>query len=90
MFKLTSSSLAILLFIGLFAAGCSTPPRDVPPNSSANREQTFMGIYTYKPRSYARVPETTFPISTQEIYGADNFSGNQTQLLWGLITITDY
>ncbi|MBT4756786.1 MAG: hypothetical protein HOO08_00150 [Opitutae bacterium] len=53
-------------------------------------ETNVLGLYQNAQESYAPSSPNTFTINTNELYTRENFSGDKTTLLWGLITIEDY
>ncbi len=50
----------------------------------------FAGIIKYEPASYSATGPNTFKLRTDELVNRQNFSGDRTTLLWGLVTLTDY
>lgn len=79
---LTLVSLSALL---LAFTGCDKGRTVMGP-----QETNVLGIVKHEPASYQPVGPATFAIKTDELYTRQNFSGNRTSLLWGLITIQDY
>jgi hypothetical protein len=79
--------IVALAGISLFASGCKTTSSDsvYVPNDT-----NILGIVKHQPQSYATVGTNTFRVRSDELLSRQNFSGNKTTLLWGLITYTDY
>jgi hypothetical protein len=79
--------IVALAVISLLASGCKTTSSNsvyVPNNTN------ILGIVTHQPQSYATVSTNTFRVRSDELFSRQNFSGNKTTFLWGLITYTDY
>ncbi len=70
----------------LLLSGCVTS--DSTPYD--NRETNFLGIYTAKEASFEPPRKTTLLLKSNELVPQSDYSGNKYEILWGLITITDY
>lgn len=78
-------SVVLVLFI--FSFGCATK-KEVPPPPQA--QTNALGIVKTQPGSYAKLSPTSINVHTDELGAADDYSGNKTTLLWGLVTVADY
>ncbi len=80
-FTLILIAVALALF-----TGCASN------NSSkfASSDYNMLGIVSYSPESYERISNTSFAVHTDEVTARRNVSGDNLQLLWGLITVADY
>jgi len=75
----------------LILAGCSNQPQPtVASGQFANRDFNFLGFVNEKPDSYAETPAWSPTVHTNELVARSNYSGDQTTLFWGAITIDDY
>ncbi|ADE55493.1 hypothetical protein [Coraliomargarita akajimensis] len=54
------------------------------------RHSNFLGIYKHSDSNYTPHGKATFAVATDELVARDNYSGDKTSLLWGLITLKDY
>ena len=76
----------MLLIVGLAIGflGCASHPQGT--GQTAN----FLGLVTVTDSSFEPANQTTVSISSKEIGMDEDLSGRQVELLWGLITLTDY
>ena len=82
------SKLIAPLFLALAAlafTGCDSGRAQL-----AKADTNVLGIVTYSAEDYSPTGPDTIAISTDELYGRDNFSGKKVTLLWGLVTLKDY
>jgi len=79
--------LAILLTAtsALIFTGCDGGRAQMGP-----KDTNVLGIVSIQPESYTSTGPGTIPVSTDELYDRNNYSGNRISLLWGLVTIKDY
>ncbi|MFP4166475.1 MAG: hypothetical protein ACLFUF_04815 [Opitutales bacterium] len=49
-----------------------------------------LGIYKHESEIFSPTGPATFQIKTDELVARRNFSGDKTQLLWGLVSLEDY
>ena len=75
--------IASLLF--LFLTGCVTNDTQAGYNSV-----NMLGIVKHEVASYSATGSNTITVSSDELTERNNFSGNKTTLLLGLITLKDY
>jgi hypothetical protein len=54
------------------------------------REANLLGIAKIQKENYTPTGQATFAISSDELYGRENFSGDKLTLFWGLATLKDY
>ena len=77
------------LFLGLavlcLLSACGSKQTQHVPKST-----NILGIYKSEPAAYSAAKSTTIPLSTTEIMGRKNITGNKVTLFWGLITLKDY
>lgn len=90
MMKLIASG-ALLASVAVFS-GCGD---SVPSNAHSlykenNRSYNVLGIVTSNPGSYVAVKDTTLALRPGDGYVHKNISGDNTTLLWGLLTFADY
>lgn len=82
----------VLLASAAVLSGCGD---SVPSNAHAlykenNRSYNVLGIYASYPESYKDVPSTTLALRPGDASVHHNISGDNTSLLWGLVTFADY
>lgn len=82
---------AVLASAALFS-GCGD---SVPSNAHAlykenNRSYNVMGIVASAPESYKYVPTTTLDVRPGDFSVHRNITGDNTTVLWGLLTFADY
>lgn len=82
--RLLSLLLCLLMLPGL---GCTS---NSSQTSSVRPDANVLGIVKVYEGSYKPVGPTTLPLSTGEVTAGEKLSGNRVELLWGLITLTDY
>ncbi|MGB0418345.1 MAG: hypothetical protein ACPGF8_02030 [Opitutales bacterium] len=82
-FKIPTLLTAIAALCLLSACGSKQP-------QFAHKGTNILGIYKSEPAAYSATKSNTIPLSTTEIMGRDNITGNKVTLLWGLITLKDY
>ena len=73
-----------------FAALCFFPACSSKQPQIAPKTTNILGIYKSEPAAYSAAKSNTFSLSTTELMGRDNITGNKVTLLWGLITLKDY
>tara|TARA_Y100000588_G_scaffold201379_1_gene214996 strand:+ start:293 stop:553 length:261 start_codon:yes stop_codon:yes gene_type:complete len=78
----------VIVFGATFSSGCSMMPSKV--KEVWNKNLNVGGIIERYPQSFNPVHAGTLHSKTDELWYRRNFSGNQTRLLWGLFTLTDY
>lgn len=85
--KKFSKTLTLLSLPALAVAfsGC-----DVGKTQMGKRETNVLGIVKYEGESYSPTGPNTFAVSTDELYSRNNYSGDRTSFLWGLVTVKDY
>jgi hypothetical protein len=88
----TFPKLMVLLLIATvlsLSSGCSS--RKGVMNPYKKRDFNLLGIVQHKPYSFNPVAKTSIPISYHDVlFNRENFTGRELNLLWGLVTITDY
>jgi hypothetical protein len=75
------SGLAVVCLL----SACGSKQKHHAPKST-----NILGIYKSEPAAYSAEKSNTIPLSTTEIMGRDNITGNKVTLFWGLITLKDY
>ena len=89
--KLTKITTLLVAFaLAVFAVGCSSAPKGKQLEPVAAKEKNFLGIVSVKPQSFQVTPPIGDTVRTSEITARRDYSGTQTSLLWGLISIEDY
>ena len=83
---MTMCARGILLFLFLFSFGCTTKKETPPPQAQTN----VLGIVKTQPGSYAKLSPTSISVHTDELGVVEDYSGNKTSLLWGLLSVADY
>jgi hypothetical protein len=83
--RLKFFALLALIVAALSLTGCDKGRAQMAP-----REANLLGVVKVQKENYTPSGRTTFAISTDELYGRKNFSGDKTTLLWGLVTLKDY
>ncbi len=83
-------TLLLALALAAFATGCSNAPKGKQAEPSANKDTNILGIVHIKPQSFAVSSPNSGVVRTSELTARRDFSGTQTSLLWGLISIEDY
>lgn len=73
-------------------SGCGD---SVPSNAHAlykenNRSYNVLGLYESAPASYKEVPSTTIAVRPGDLSVNRDASGDNTTVLWGLLTFADY
>ena len=82
--------LLLLLIVAagsFFSSGCSVVPS---VRNMWSKNVNVAGAFERYPNSFNPVHAGTLRTRTEELWYRRNFSGDQTRLLWGLLTITDY
>ena len=81
--------LVLLVAVLSLSSGCSS--RKSVMNPYKKRDFNLLGIVQHKPYSFNPVSKTSIPISFHDVlFNRENFTGRELNLLWGLVTITDY
>ncbi len=81
----------VLALLAIFAIGCSSAPKGTKQtSSSASKNSNFLGIVSVRPNSFQAVEPASARVSTSDIGDRRDFSGTQTSLFWGLISVEDY
>lgn len=83
-------TLAFAILLAAFATGCSSAPKGKQLEPVIAKDTNFLGIITVKPQSFAVDNPSSDVVRTSEIVSRRDFSGTQTTLLWGLISVDDY
>ena len=78
---------SVFLLLLILSFGCTTK-KDVPPPPQA--QTNVLGIVKTQPGSYAKLSPTSINVHSDELGAVDDYSGNKTTLLWGLVTVADY
>lgn len=84
------STLAVAFVLAIVATGCSSAPKGKQLAPVAAKNSNFLGIVTVEPKSFAIDNPNSDVVNTSDIGARRDFSGTQTTLLWGLISIDDY
>lgn len=74
----------------LALAGCAYDTEHHGSSVQIEPSHNFLGIVKTSPGSYVPTNEATCTVSTTELWGRRDFSGNNVTFLWGAIAITDY
>jgi len=83
--KVTALCLFLALSAGaLLTSGCKNS------EGIARSDTNFLGIVKMNAGSYEEIDSTTFDVHTSELYTREDISGDNIELLWGLVTIADY
>lgn len=90
MMKLIASGA--LLATAVVFSGCGD---SVPSNANAlyhenNQSYNVLGLVTSSPASYDRLSDTSFNVRPGDGYVHKNITGDNTSILWGLLTFADY
>lgn len=87
---LRTLALSSLAAAALVATGCTAYDTDNHGTSAQiEPSHNFLGIVKTSPGSYIPKGEV-FNLSSDEVMARRDFSGNNVELLWGAITLTDY
>lgn len=79
--------LTSLIATAFVFAGCAG---DSNSTAMGPRHSNFLGIYKNEKASYKPTSLASFTIASDDLVARDNYSGEQTTLLWGLVTLKDY
>jgi Rieske Fe-S protein len=82
--------IKVFALLALFVATLSMTGCDKGRAQMGPRETNLLGVAKIQKENYTPTGETTFAISTDELYNRRNFSGDKVTLLWGLVTLKDY
>ena len=82
--RLLLATTLLLSSLVLFS-GCATTGSPMGGVS-----ENFLGIVKVERNAYTPPSKTSLLIRTDELGKQKDYSGNKTELLWGLITIADY
>jgi uncharacterized protein YcfL len=74
------------LLASLLLTGCSAKKQTPPPQVQTN----MLGVFKTQPASYAKLSPTSINLHTDDLSAVDDYSGNRTSLLWGLVTVASY
>lgn len=80
-------ALTSLLVTTFVFAGCAG---DTNKTAYGPKQSNFLGIVKTEKANYTPSTVNTFAIHTDELDSRQNYSGDKTTLLWGLVTIKDY
>lgn len=80
-------ALTSLVTTALLFTGCAG---DTNKTAFGPKQSNFLGIVKTEQASYAPTSVNSFTIHTDELGSVQNYSGDKTTLLWGLVTIADY
>lgn len=80
----------LFAIISLVASAFVFTACDSGYSTMAPRETNVLGIIKHEPESYAHTSPNTIALNTDELYTRNEFSGDKTTFLWGLVTIKDY
>lgn len=87
-FIMKKSALPYILLLSVaalaFFSGCASSDK------YASNDFNMLGIVKVSPDSFEKIDNATFDLHTDEVYARRNVSGDNVQLLWGLVTIADY
>ncbi len=85
--KFLPIKISLWIVLALFGVACSSTKEQ---SSTSEKGTNIAGVFESSPKSYKRVSPTTFDVHTDQLSKQDDFSGDQTTLLWGALTIADY
>lgn len=79
--------LTSLLVTAFVFAGCAG---DTNKTAYGPKQSNFLGIVKTEKSNYSQTGATTFAVHTDEVVSRQNYSGDKTTYLWGLVAIKDY
>ena len=82
--KFYNYCLATLLFTSLILTGCNSDNR-----YHADKGTNFLGIMKTKPGSFEPESPDSITIKTSDIVNAQDPSGDEVELFWGLVSFKD-
>jgi len=80
-------ALTSLLVTAFVFSGCAG---DTNSTAYGPKQSNFLGIVKSEKANYTPANTNTFAIKTDELVSRQNYSGDKTTLLWGLVTLQDY
>lgn len=80
-----SAVLLPFLVLAALLSGCATSR-----NAGTGGDFNVLGLVRVEKQAYTPPSKTSLLVRTDELAEQKDFSGNKTELFWGLITITDY
>ena len=80
-------ALTSLLVTAFVFSGCAG---DTNKTTYGPKQSNFLGIVETEKANYTPTGPNTFAIHTDELTSRQNYSGDKTTFLWGLVTIKDY
>ncbi|GAB4269762.1 MAG: hypothetical protein Tsb0018_01820 [Opitutales bacterium] len=75
-----------LIVCACLLSACTGSKSVVPPQEQTNA----LGVVKTRPRSYAKLPPTSFNVHSDEVSPKHEYSGDETSYLWRLIRTADY
>ena len=76
----------LLLVVAVLLVGCTSRKTAPPPQAQTN----VLGVVKTRPGSYAKLSPTSINVHTDELGVVDEYTGNNTSLFWGVVTVADY
>jgi hypothetical protein len=76
-----------IVFGALFLAGCATTE---DASGGAEPDFNLLGIIKVENESYEPTKPTDIRVSEGEVVPNENPTGRKVELLWGLVSFTDY
>lgn len=83
--KFKIPTLLASIVVSCLLSACGSKQALYAPQST-----NILGIYKSEPAAYSAENPNTLALSTTEITGRQNITGNKVTLFWGLITLKDY
>lgn len=80
-------ALTSLLVTAFVFSGCAG---DTNKTTYGPKQSNFLGIVKTEKANYTPTGPNRFAIHTDELTSRQNYSGDKTTFLWGLVTIKDY
>jgi hypothetical protein len=89
---MTLRKLALTSFAAsaLTLAGCAYDTDHHGASAQIEPSHNILGIVKTSPGSYIRNDNDAFTLSSDEIWGRRDFSGDNVTFLWGALSLSDY
>ncbi len=85
--KLTLASFAAS---ALALAGCAYDTSHYGSSAQIEPSHNFLGLVQTSPGSYINNDAAVITLSTDQLWGRRDVTGDNVSFLWGAVTLTDY